>query len=109
MKDPTPSDTPWDSDTDQLFLSLTIRQRKREKTLTVCSVPVVPLKTAMWKSGYDVGNISDGRIQFVLVWREILFVRLVRDKHVFPFVFVVFFKFCNYSLCVLSKLFTSPN
>jgi hypothetical protein len=47
----------------------------------VCSVLVVSLKTTVEKSGYDVRNIADGRTHGVLVWRKILFVRLVRDKH----------------------------
>ena len=36
----------------------------------------------MQKTGY-VRNVSDGRTHFVLVWRKILFVSLVRDKHCF--------------------------
>jgi hypothetical protein len=48
--------------------------------LIVCSALVVFLKTAMEKSGYDVRNVSDGRTHFVLIWRKILFVSLVRDK-----------------------------
>jgi len=42
---------------------------------------VVSLKNAKEKSGYDLRNISDGRTHFVLVWRKILFVSLVRDKN----------------------------
>ena len=56
-----------------LFLSLTIRRKKRNKTLTVCSALVVNLKTTMEKSRYDVRNLSDGRAHIVLVWRKILF------------------------------------
>jgi hypothetical protein len=48
--------------------------------LIVCSALVVFLKTTIEKTGYYVRNVSDGRTQFVLVWREILFVSLVRDK-----------------------------
>jgi hypothetical protein len=48
--------------------------------LIVCSVPVVSLKTIMENTGYDVRNISDGRKHYVLVWRKILFVSLIRDK-----------------------------
>ena len=80
-RDPTPSDTLSDSDTDLTVLSLTIRQKKRNKTLSVSSLLVVSLKTTMYKSGYDVRNISDGCTHFVLVWRNVLFVSLVRDKH----------------------------
>jgi hypothetical protein len=48
FRDPTPSDTPSDSDTELLFLSLTIRlTRMRNKTLIVCSALVVPLKTTI--------------------------------------------------------------
>ena len=31
------------------------------KTLIICTVLVVSLKTTMKKSGYDVRNVSDGR------------------------------------------------
>jgi len=55
----------------------------RNKTLIVCSVLVVSLKTTLEKTRYDVRNVSDGRTHFVLVWRKILFVSLVRDKHGF--------------------------
>jgi hypothetical protein len=37
-----------------LFLSLTIRWKKRNMTLIVCSALVVFLKTTMKKIGYDV-------------------------------------------------------
>jgi hypothetical protein len=46
-------------------------------------VLVVYLKTTIEKSGYDMRNISDGCAYFVLIWRNILFVRLVSDKHFF--------------------------
>jgi len=81
-RDPTPSDTPLDSDSD-LFLSLTIGQKKMNKTLIARSVLVVSLKTTMYKSRQVVRNISDGFANFVLVWRKILFVSLVRDKRCF--------------------------
>jgi len=42
----------------------------RSKTLIVCSVLVVSLKTTMEKTGYDVRNVSDGYTHFVLVWRR---------------------------------------
>jgi hypothetical protein len=53
------------------------------KTLNVCSVLVVSLKTTVGKTRYNVRNVSDGRTHFVLVWRKSLFVSLVRDKHCF--------------------------
>jgi len=53
------------------------------KTLNVCSVLDVSLKTTVKKTRYDVRNVSDGRTHFVLVWRKRLFVSLVRDKHCF--------------------------
>jgi hypothetical protein len=43
------------------------------------SALVVFLKTTMERTGYDVQNVSDGCTHFVLVWRKILFVNLVRD------------------------------
>jgi len=56
-----------------LFLSLTTwRQKIRNKTLIVCSVLVVSLKTTMEKTRYHVRNDSDGCTHFVLVWRKIL-------------------------------------
>jgi hypothetical protein len=51
--------------------------------LIVCSVLVITLKTTMEKTRYDVQNVSDGRTHFLLVWRKILFVSLVRDKTLF--------------------------
>jgi hypothetical protein len=46
----------------------------------------------------------------MLVWRKIWFMSLVRDKHCFVLpLYLQFFKFGNYSLCFLGKLFTSPN
>jgi len=67
-----------------LFLSLKIRRKEmRNKTLIVCSVLVVSLKTTMERTRYNASNTSDGHTHFVLVWRKILFVRLVRDKHCF--------------------------
>jgi hypothetical protein len=49
-------------------------------TLIVCSALVVVLKTTMEKTGYYVRNVSDGLTCFVVVWRKILFVSLVKDK-----------------------------
>jgi len=53
------------------------------KTLIVCSVLVVSLKTTVEKTRYDVRNVSEGRTHFVLVRRKSLFVSLVKDKHCF--------------------------
>jgi hypothetical protein len=53
------------------------------KTLIVCSVLVISLKTTMEKIEYDVRNILFGLTYCVLVWRKILFVSLVTDKHAF--------------------------
>jgi len=46
-RDPTPSETPSDSDSDLNVPFATIQQKKRNTTLTVCSVLVVSLKTTM--------------------------------------------------------------
>jgi len=47
-----------------------------------------------------VRNVSDGRTHFVLVWRKILFVRLVRDKHCFVIsLYPLFFFFLVTILC----------
>jgi hypothetical protein len=53
------------------------------KTLNVCSVLVVSLKTIVEKIRFDVRNVLDGHTHFVLGWRESLFVSFVRDKHCF--------------------------
>jgi len=53
-----------------------IRGKKRNRMLVL----VVYLKTTIEESGYDVRNVSDGHAHFVLIWRKISFVRLVRDK-----------------------------
>jgi hypothetical protein len=45
-----------------------------------------------------VRNVSDGRTHFVLVWRKILFLSLVRDKHCFVLSFYPCI--CN-SFCIL--------
>ena len=49
----------------------------------MCSVLVVSLKTTIEKTRYDVRNVSDGRTHCMLVWRKILFVSLVSNKHCF--------------------------
>jgi len=108
------SDTPSDSDTDLAVPFVTIqRKNMRNKTLIVCSVLIISLKTAMEKTGYDVRNVSVGCTHFVLVWRKILFVSLVRDKHCLFLslyhLYFFYFVFCNSSLCFLCKLLTSPN
>jgi len=83
-RDPTPSDTPSDSDTDLAVpFADDSMEGDEEQDADFCVVLVVSLKTTMEKTGYDVRNISDGRTHFVLVWRKILFESLVRDKHCF--------------------------
>jgi hypothetical protein len=79
--------------------------------LIVSSVLVVSLQTALENTAHDVRNVSDKHTHFVLVWRMILFVSLVRDKTVLfmavcIFVFVIFV-FCKFSSCFLCELFTS--
>ena len=56
-------------------------KRMRNKTLIFCTLLVVSMKTALENTGYDLRNVSDRRRHFVLVWRKILFVSLIRDKH----------------------------
>ena len=56
-------------------------KRMRNKTPIVCTLLVVSLKNALENTVYDVRNVSDRHTHFVLVWRKILFVSLVRDKH----------------------------
>ena len=90
-----------------------IRWKKmRNKMLIVCSVLVISLKTTMEKTRYDVRNVSDGRTHFVLVWRKILFVSLVRDKHCFvlslyPLYLYFFFVFWTI-LCALCVNYSPP-
>jgi len=74
-RDPASSDTTLDSDTDLAApFAEDLWKEMRNKTLIVCSVLVVSLKTTMEKTRYDVRNVSDGRTHFVLVWRKILLV-----------------------------------
>ena len=83
MPGSTPSDPPSDSEN---FLAVPLADVSAEegnKTLIVCSILVISLKTTMKKSGYDVRNIADWRTHFMLAWRKILFVSPARDKHCF--------------------------
>ena len=94
--DPALSDTPSDSDTDLAVpFADDSMEVDEEQDTDFCSVLVVSPNTTMEKIKYDVLNVSDGRTHFLLVWRKILFVSLVRDKHFFSyfvsFVFVFFF------------------
>jgi hypothetical protein len=57
-----------------------MRRKKRYMTLNFCFALVAFLNTTMKEKRYDVRKVSVGCTQFVLVWREILFVSLVRDK-----------------------------
>jgi len=52
-----------------------------DKDADCVSVLLVSLKTTMEKRRYEVRSVADGRTHFVLVWRKILIVSLVRDKH----------------------------
>ena len=69
--------------------------------LNVSSVLVVSLTTTMEKTRYDVRNVSDGRTHYVLVWRKILFVSLVRDKHCFVLIFIL-------CICIFLYFVTIP-
>jgi hypothetical protein len=111
-RDPTPSDIPSDSETELTVLLVDDSTEEDEKkTLIVCSVLVVSLKTAMEKSENDVRNIADGRKHCVLVWRKNLFVSLVRGKHgvflsLYP-LYLQLFKFCNY-FCAFCVNYSPP-
>ena len=85
----------------QLFLSLTIPWKKRNKTLIVCSVLVVCLNTTMEKSQHNVRNIADRRTHCALVWRKILFVSLFRDKYCFALSLYPLHLYFFYSLTIL--------
>ena len=78
----------------------------------MCSVPVVPLKTTMEKTRRDVRNISDGRTHRVLVWRKILFVSLLRDKHCFILIlyplYLCFFLYFVTIPCVFYENYLTP-
>jgi hypothetical protein len=82
-RDPAPSDTPPDSNTELAVTLADDLKRMRNKTLIVCSVTLLSLNNTMEGSEYDVRNIGHGRTYCVLVRRKILFVCLVRDKHCF--------------------------
>ena len=64
----------------------------------MCSVLVISLKTTMEKTRYNVRNVSDGKTHYVLVWREILFVSLVRYKHCFV---LILYSLYLYFFCIL--------
>ena len=84
--DPSPSDTQSHSDTDLAVLLVDDSAEEDEEQDADCVYSTgrfVSLQTTMEKTGYDVQNVSDGRPHCVLVWREILFANLVRDKHCF--------------------------
>jgi len=70
------------------------------KTLNVCSVLVVSLKTTVEKTRYDVRNVSDGRTNFVLVWRKSLWALSGINTVLFLVCILcicISFVFCNYS------------
>jgi len=81
-RDPAPSDTPSDLDTD-LAVSFADDSIEGDEEQDADCVFCTGLKTTMEKTKYDVRNILDGQTHFVPVWRKILFVSLVRDKHCF--------------------------
>ena len=64
---PTPSDTPSDSETDLAapFADVSTEEEEQDDDCVFCTGHFS--KTTMDKSGYDVRNISDWRIHFVLV------------------------------------------
>jgi hypothetical protein len=69
-------------------------------------VLVISIKTTMEKTGYDVRNVSDGRTHFMLVWRKIWFVSLVRHKHCFvlsfyPLYLLFYFLYFVTILCAI--------
>ena len=82
------SDTPSDSDTGLAVpFADDSKEEDEEQDAVLSSVLVVSLKTTMEKTRYDV--------------RKVLF--LVSILYI-----CIFFVFCNYYLCFLCKLFTSP-
>jgi len=76
--------------------------------LILCSVLVVSLKTTMRKTRYDVQNVSDGRTHIVLVWRKILFVSPVRDKHSFVLsLYPLYLYFFSYFVTIRCAFFVN--
>ena len=93
----------------QVFLSMKIR-RKNSKTLTVSTVLVVSLREGRIRHAkylrwaYTLLADTEGRFY---LWAlsgiySVLFLVCI-------FCICIFLKLCNYSLCFLCKLFTSPN
>jgi hypothetical protein len=79
--------------------------------MIVRTVLVFSLKTTVERSGYDVRNISGARTYFVLVWKKILFVKLVGDKHLFVpiYIFCIYnFLNCVIILCAFCVNYLSP-
>ena len=80
----------------------------RNKTLIVCSVPVVSLKNTLENTRYDVRNVPDGRTHFVLVWRKILFVSLVGDKHCFVLILHPLYLYFVTISCAFCENYSPP-
>jgi hypothetical protein len=89
--DPTPSDTPSESDTELAVPLADDATEEYEEQGADCNVLVVSPKTTMEKTGYDVQNVSDGRTLLMLVWKKILLACLNRDKHCFVLSFYTFY------------------
>jgi hypothetical protein len=88
-----------------------IRKKKiSNKTLNVCSVLVVSLKTIVEKSRYDVWKFFRWAHTFCVGMEGEFVVSLVRDKHCFVlrlYPFFIFFLFYNYSF-TLSVIYSPP-
>ena len=54
----------------------------------------------MEKTRYDERNVSDGRTHIVLLWRKILFVSLVRDKHCFVLILYTLYLYFLYFVTI---------
>jgi len=87
-RDPNLSNTPSDSDTDQA-VPFDDKSMGEEQDADCVYCTGRFSKDHKGKNGYEVQNISDGHMHFILVWRKILFVSLVRDKH------------CLFLVCIL--------
>jgi len=108
------TDTPSDSDTDLAVTFADDSAEKEEQDVDGVNY------TGRFSEDHNVGQwircakyFRWTRTHCVLIWRNILFVSLVRDKHcpvlsLCP-LYLYFLKFCNYSLYFLCKLFTSLN
>ena len=84
-RNPTPSDTPSDSDPDLPVPCADDSTKELEQDADCVHCTGRFSEEHHGEEWIRCAKFTDGRTHFVLVWRKILFVSLVRDKHGFVF------------------------